>query len=111
VLLPLWMQKTIGDWTTFGGGGYVVNRHGGQKGYWTAGWAALHKLGNKLQLGGEVFYMGAASVDDPSAVGFNLGGNYGLTEHDRLLFSFGRGITHVSDTNRFSYYVGYQRDL
>ncbi|RQR40214.1 hypothetical protein DIE23_00740 [Burkholderia sp. Bp9143] len=111
VLLPLWMQKSIGDWTTFGGGGYVVNRHAGRNGYWTAGWAALRKFGDRLQLGGEVFYTGAASVDDPSAVGFNLGGIYGMTEHDRILFSFGRGITHVSDTNRFSYYVGYQRDL
>ncbi|MBN3788056.1 hypothetical protein [Burkholderia sp. Ac-20353] len=111
VLLPLWAQKTIGDWTTFGGGGYVVNRHAGQQGYWTGGWAVLRKFGERLQLGGEVFYIGAASRDDPSAAGFNLGGIYGLTERDRLLFSFGRGITHVSDTNRFSYYVGYQRDM
>ncbi|MBC8729904.1 hypothetical protein [Paraburkholderia sp. UCT2] len=111
VLLPLWAQKTIGNWTTFGGGGYVVNRHAGQKGYWTGGWAVLRKFGERLQLGGEVFYTGAATRDDPSAIGFNLGGTYGLTEHDRILFSAGRGLTHVSDTNRFSYYVGYQLDL
>jgi hypothetical protein len=111
VLLPLWVQKSIGDWTTYGGGGYVVNSHAEPKGYWTAGWVVLRKLGEKLQLGGEVFYTGAASVTDPSSVAFNLGGIYGLTEHDRILFSVGRGLTHVSDTNRFSYYIGYQRDL
>lgn len=111
VLLPLWAQKSIGDWTTFGGGGYVVNRHAGQNGFWTAGWAVTRKFGEKLELGGEVFYTGAASTGDPSAVGFNVGGSYGLTERDRILFSAGRGITHVNDTNRFSYYVGYQRDL
>lgn len=111
VLLPLWMQKSLGDWTTYGGGGYVVNRHAGQKGYWIAGWAVLRKFGDKLELGGELFYTGAATAVDPSALGFNLGGSYGLSEHDRILFSVGRGITHVNDTNRFSYYVGYQRDL
>ncbi|CAL8481321.1 transporter [Caballeronia sp. S22] len=111
LLLPIWMQKSIGEWTTFGGGGYVLNRHAGQKGYWTAGWAVTRKFGEKLELGGEVFYTGAASTDDPSAFGFNVGGSYGLTESDRILFSVGRGITHVNDTNRFSYYIGYQRDL
>lgn len=111
VLLPLWAQKSIGDWTTFGGGGYVVKRQAGQKGYWTGGVAVLRKFGKKLELGGEVFYAGAASVDDASALGFNLGGSYGLSEHDRILFSIGRGIIHVKETNLLSYYIGYQRDL
>lgn len=111
VLLPLWAQKTIGDWTTFGGGGYVINRHTGRKGYWAGGLAALRSFGKHLQLGGEVFYTGAASADDPPAVGFNVGGIYALTERDRILFSVGRGFTHVRETNRFSGYMGYQREF
>jgi hypothetical protein len=111
VTLPLWIQKSIGDWTTFGGGGYVVNRHGNEKGYWIAGWAAVRKINEHLELGGEVFYSGSANSADPSTVSFNLGGKYSFTDHDRLLFSAGRGITHVNQTNQFSYYVGYQRDL
>jgi hypothetical protein len=111
VLLPLWVQKTIGDWTTFGGGGYVINRHRNEKGYWIAGWAAVRKINEQLELGGEVFYSGAANSADPSSLSFNLGGKYSLTDHDRLLFSVGRGITHVNQTNQFSYYLGYQRDL
>ncbi|WP_165848063.1 transporter [Paraburkholderia lacunae] len=111
VLLPLWVQKTIGDWTTFGGGGYVVNRHGNEKGYWIAGWAAVRKINEQLELGGEVFYTSAATAADPSSLAFNLGGQYNLTDRDRLLFSVGRGLTNVKQTNQFSYYLGYQRDL
>ena len=111
VTFPLWIEKSIGDWTTFGGGGYVVNRHGNEKGYWIAGWAAVRKINEHLELGGELFYSGAANSADPSTVSFNLGGKYSFTEHDHLLFSAGRGITHANQTNQFSYYVGYQRDL
>ncbi|WP_341315460.1 transporter [Paraburkholderia sp. IMGN_8] len=111
VLLPLWVQKTIGNWTTFGGGGYVVNRHANEKGYWIAGWAAVRKINEQLELGGELFYTGAATVADPSSLAFNLGGQYSFTDHDRLLFSVGCGLTHVKQTNQFSYYLGYQRDL
>ncbi|TCG06486.1 hypothetical protein BZM27_26080 [Paraburkholderia steynii] len=111
VYLPLWIQKSIGDWTTFGGGGYVVNRHANEKGYWLAGWAVVRKVNERLELGGEVYYAGAAISAAPSTVSFDLGGKYSFTEHDRLVISFGRGITHVNETNQFSYYVGYQRDL
>ncbi|GAB3627642.1 transporter [Pandoraea terrae] len=111
VSLPLWVQKSFGDWTTYGGGGYVVNRHANERGYWFGGWALTRKINEHLELGGEVFYTGAATVADPSSLAFNLGGKYSFTEHDRLLFSAGRGITHVNATNQFSYYLGYQRDL
>jgi hypothetical protein len=111
VLLPLWAQKTIGSWTTFGGGGYVVNHHANEKGYWIAGWAAVRKINEQLELGGEVFYTGAARDANPSSLAFNLDGQYSFTDHDRLLFSAGRGLTHVRQTNQLSYYIGYQRDL
>ena len=27
VFLPVWVQKSFGDWTTYGGGGYWLNKH------------------------------------------------------------------------------------
>ncbi|SIT47811.1 conserved exported hypothetical protein [Paraburkholderia piptadeniae] len=111
ILLPLWAQKSFGPWTTFGGGGYVLNRDSGGKNYWLAGWAVTRQITEKLQLGGEFFYTGSASADEPSSLGFNIGGSYGLGKSDRILFSAGRGLTNVNRTNQFSYYAGYQVDF
>jgi hypothetical protein len=44
----------------------------------------------------------------PDSTGFNLGGFYDFTEHHHLLFSAGRGIQHATETNEFSWYLGYQ---
>lgn len=111
IVLPLWAQKSFGPWTTYGGGGYVLNRDGGGKNYWVGGWAVLRQVTEKLQLGGELFYTGSASADEPSSLGFNLGGSYGLGKSDRILFSAGRALTNVNRTNQFSYYAGYQVDF
>ncbi|HEX7931866.1 MAG TPA: transporter [Paraburkholderia sp.] len=111
ILLPLWVQKSFGSWTTYGGGGYVLNRDSGGKNYWVAGWAVMRQVTEKLQLGGELFYTGSASAEEPSSLGFNIGGSYGLGKNDRVLFSAGRGLTNINRTNQFSYYAGYQIDF
>ncbi|MGF6439480.1 transporter [Paraburkholderia youngii] len=111
VLLPLWAQKSFGPWTTYGGGGYVLNRDSGGKNYWVAGWAVIRQVTEKLQIGGELFYTASAGSDEPSSLGFNIGGSYALGKNDRVMLSAGRGLTNVNRTNQFSYYAGYQVDF
>jgi hypothetical protein len=106
--LPVWLQKGIGPWTTFGGGGYWFNRGGNDKDYWFAGWALLRQVTDRLQLGGELFVQTASTVNGRSWSGFNLGGTYDFDDMNHLLFSAGRGITNASRYDRFSYYLGYQ---
>jgi len=121
VFLPLWLQKNIGDFQTYGGGGYYLNRYGDtDRDYWFFGWAALYKLSEQWQLGGEIFKQtadltakGAAltvgdGVSDKKSSGFNLGGYCNLNEEDHIIFAFGRGLQNRTETNSFSYYVGYQ---
>ena len=119
VFLPLWAQKSIGDWQTYGGGGYFINKHGDtDKDYWFWGWTLLRKFGEDWTLGGEVFgqtadltgkpEIGGTGVSTRSSSGFNLGGYYNLNEDNHIIFTFGRGITNAEATNKFSYYVGYQ---
>ena len=33
MFFPMWFQKTIGDWTIDGGGGYWINQGGGDKNF------------------------------------------------------------------------------
>lgn len=106
--IPLWIQKSFGGWTTYGGGGYWINPGAGNKDYWFAGWVLQRQVTEQLTLGGEVFHQTADTVGGRDSTGFNLGGFYDITENHHILFSAGRGLQHASDTNEFSYYLGYQ---
>jgi hypothetical protein len=106
--LPIWLQKNFGSWTTYGGGGYWINPGSGNKDYWFVGWLLQRQVTDHLALGGEVFYQTADAVDSVDSTGFNLGGIYDFSEHQHLLFSAGTGIQNANQTNRFSYYLGYQ---
>jgi hypothetical protein len=108
--LPVWVQKDFGDWTTYGGGGYWINQNDtyGDKNYWFMGWLLQRKITEKLTLGGEVFHQTADKVDGFDSTGFNLGGQYDFDEHNHLLFSAGRGFQNASETNLYSWYVGWQ---
>jgi len=108
VFLPLWLQKDFGPWTTYGGGGYWVNPGSGNKDYWFAGWLLQRQVTDHLVLGGEVFYQSADTLDSVDSTGFNLGGIYDFSSQQHVLFSVGTGIQNASETNSFSYYLGYQ---
>ena len=38
VFLPLWLQKSSGPWTTYGGGGYWINPGAGNRNWGLVGW-------------------------------------------------------------------------
>jgi hypothetical protein len=108
-LLPVWVQKSFGDWTTYGGGGYWLNRHADlDRDYWFAGWVVTRKLSDEWTLGGEIFHQTADEVGGRENSGFNLGGYYNFDEENHLIFTFGRGLQDAGNSNRFSYYVGWQ---
>jgi hypothetical protein len=110
VFLPVWVQKSFGDWTTYGGGGYWINQDDnlGDKNFWYAGWLLQRKITDKLTLGGEIFHQTADNVARADSTGFNLGGSYDFDEHNHLLFSAGRAFQNASTTNLYSWYLGWQ---
>lgn len=61
-----------------------------------------------LQLGGEAFLQTAEAPGEKDSPGFNLGGQYDLTEDYHLLFSAGRGLANAETNNRFSAYLAVQ---
>jgi hypothetical protein len=110
LFLPVWVQKSFGDWTTYGGGGYWFNQDDklGDRDYWYTGWLLQRKITGKLTLGGEIFHQTANKIGGKDQTGFNLGGSYDFDEHNHLLFSAGRGLQNATETNEFSWYLGYQ---
>lgn len=103
--LPIWIQKSWGPWTSYGGGGYWINPGPGNKNYWLTGWLLQKDLNDHWTLGGELFYTTSPAVGVRDQLNFNLGGFYNFDEGHHLLFSAGRSISGNTD---FMAYVGYQ---
>ncbi len=112
VKVPIWLQKSFGPWTTYGGGGYAYNPAPGQRNYGYGGLLIQRTLSPRLTLGGEGFFQGA-QVDNPqleaagsagtsssglqvagarSSALWNFGGSYNFTPDFSLLFTAGHSF-------------------
>lgn len=96
--LPVWIQKSRGPWTTYGGGGLALNSATGQHNSGFAGWLVQRDIGRYLTLGTEFFWQ----TDDPASgrgvVDWNFGGYLKFTEHFNLLFSLGHSLSGGRNT-------------
>ena len=106
--LPLWLQKSWGPWTTYGGGGYAINSAPEARDYLFGGWLLQHNFGEKLTLGGEIFAQGKSSDDIRSFLVLNLGGYFKITPNLQLLFSGGHTLAGGRHTIGYLglYYTG-----
>jgi hypothetical protein len=104
VFIPLWIQKSFGPWTTYGGPGYWINPGAGNQNYWYFGWQLQRRLSEIVAPGFEVFYTSPDTVGGRGNLRFNVGVVLDLTPHHHLLLSAGRSI--VGDTV-FQAYAGY----
>lgn len=105
VFLPIWIQKSWGKWTSYGGGGRWFNPGAGNRDYWLTGWLIQRELNEHLTLGGELFYTSPSVENGREQFNFNVGGQYNFDEGHHLLFSAGRSI---SGDTEFMSYVAYQ---
>jgi hypothetical protein len=103
--IPLWIQKSWGKLTTYGGGGVWYNPGPDQKNWGFAGWEIQYDFSELLTLGGEITYQSAETLDSEPSTGFNLGGFVNLTERHHILFSLGRNLSGVTVLTG---YIGYQ---
>ena len=60
--VPVWVQKSFGPWTTYGGGGVTVVPQTGYRNYPFAGWLVQRDIGKRWTLGSEVFYHGPEGI-------------------------------------------------
>ena len=114
---PLWLQKSVGDWTTYGGGGYWINQGKDtvNRNYWFFGWLVQKQVTKQLAIGGEIYHQtstvsfGATnSIYTQPTTSFNIGAIYDFDDNHHLLVSVGTGLQNASTTNVFSWYLAYQ---
>lgn len=103
LFLPLWLQKGFGEWTTYGGGGWMRNPGPGNRDYTVWGWLLQRELGEGYSVGGEVFHQGATELGERALTTWNLGFECALAPHLQLVGSGGRIFQGVAGGQ---YYVG-----
>ncbi|HET7340234.1 MAG TPA: hypothetical protein VFL90_02140 [Methylomirabilota bacterium] len=103
--LPLWLQKSWGDWTTYGGAGYWIIPGEGNRNYWFVGWLLQRKITEAVAVGAEIFHTTPKESHGPSETRMSVGLVVDFTEHHHLLFSAGPGLQGPTD---FQGYLAYQ---
>jgi hypothetical protein len=105
IFIPVWVQKTIGEWTTYGGWGVWLDTGNANRHWWFFGWQAQRKLGEHLALGAELFHETPEELGASSDTRFNLGAIIDVNDSHHVIFSAGRSIVGVS---QFQAYLAYQ---
>ena len=108
VFLPIWAQFNTDKWTFYGGTGYRINNYTSSKNSWFLGVTALYEINDNFKIGGELFRESAAAQGDKYSSGFNVGGIYNISKDYGLLFSAGRALNNVSETNKLSAFLALQ---
>jgi hypothetical protein len=103
--LPVWIQKSWGGLTTYGGGGMWINPGIDQKNWIYAGWEIQYDFSSAVTFGSELYYQTAQTQNSGSSTGYTLGGTVNLQEHHHILFSVGHSMSGESLWNG---YIAYQ---
>jgi len=105
---PLWLQKSIGPWTSYGGGGYWVNPGKGNRNWWFAGWQVQYQILTSVTPGVEIFHTTAKEKGGTAETRFNVGLVFDFSDLHHLLLSAGQGL---QGPNRAQIYLAYQLTL
>jgi len=105
LLLPVFVERTWGDWSTFGGGGCTLNRGGDSEDFCQVGWVVTRQVMPALNLGVEVYHQGADTKGGKASTGVGVGAIYDLNDNYHLMASFGPGIQNAAETNRYTWYA------
>jgi hypothetical protein len=103
--LPVWLQKSSGAWTAFGGGGLYINRGPGMRDYTFVGGALERAVSPATILGAELFQQGPDTVGGTYTTSARLGMTTQIGSYHALLFSLGRSF---HGENSFSAYASYE---
>lgn len=90
--LPVWVQKSYGPWTTYGGVGYQIDRASGMTDSVFAGCLVQRQITTRLILGAEVYHQTAQAEGARYTTFTDVGGYYTLHGDVSLLFMVGHTV-------------------
>jgi len=110
-LLPLWIGRDFGTWSSFGGGGCVLNRGGGSQDYCIAGIVVSKRISQRLMLGAEFYHETADTRGGKPSSIFGGGFVYDLSDTYHLMGWFGPGLQDPAVTAHYDWYTALQITL
>jgi len=105
VFLPIWIQKSFGKWTTYGGAGYRINKTEGNKNSVYLGWLLQNHVRENITVGIELYHITPQTVDGEAENHFNIGTVFDISKNHHILLSAGKSL---KGTTAFQGYIGYQ---
>jgi hypothetical protein len=102
-LFPIWLQKSFGTWTLFGGGGITNNPGPGNYDPINYGIAVQKQVADNLALGVELFGAGTPSVGERPTTAVGMAAIYDFDELWHVVGSVNTGIHNAHDADQFSY--------
>jgi hypothetical protein len=105
IVLPIWLEKDWDTWSTFGGGGCVIQHESDLKNFCLAGWALTRTVLQRLQIGLELVYRSADTPGGHASAAMGAGLRYDITTHYHFLASAGPTLRNASETTRYSWYA------
>ena len=108
LFLPVWLEKDLGKWSIFGGGGYDINPGGSQRNYVIAGWAITRSVGPRLNVGVEIYHQTRTVADGTEVTNLGLGLIYQATRRWAVMASGGPGLETPSRSGSSAIYVSLQ---
>jgi len=104
--LPIWLQKNSGKWLFDGGGGYQVVPQTGFRDFPYTGWLIKRELGERWELGAELFAHGAegiAAAQTQASAMIDVGGYYHFKHNPNEQFLFCYGHSIAGQTENYAY--------
>ncbi len=105
LFLPVWLQKSWGSWTAYGGGGYGFNSGPGNEDWTYVGGLLQKQVLTNVLVGVEIYHRTEQFTGEGDDTAFNVGAVIDFSEQHHLLISAGRSI---SGPTQFQCYVAYQ---
>lgn len=107
LLLPIWLERDWGKWSTFGGGGCTLNHSRYSRDFCTIGWALTRQVTSGLRFGAEIVHRSPDQKGGRATTGIGAGLKYDINDHYHLLAYAGPGIQNAAETNRLSWYSSF----
>jgi hypothetical protein len=108
VFVPIWVQKSFGRWTTYGGPGFWIDAGRPERHWWYFGWEVQCRIVEGLALGVELFDSTPKEKGNANDLRFNVGAIIDISDTHHILVSAGRGLL---GPNLFQSYLAYLMTL
>lgn len=103
--VPLWLQKDVGAWSLFGGGGWTYNPGAGGRNYSFGGLALTRSVTKAFSIGGELYHQAADAIDTRASTGLGVGAAWQIAPKWSIIGSGGPLIEHRLAAGKYAFYL------